>query len=114
MTSPFLRCPGCGGTVPCQQHPETTDASKPHRACRLVLDLEADDRKALADSLYNMADRIERGEMTKGVSGGYSSGYIYELTESDRPTHAEYMRELNAYLDAAAAIRATTPPGEAR
>lgn len=75
-------------------------ADEPKRACRLVLDLQADNRQSLSDALYNMASRIERGEMTQGVSGGYSSGYIYELTESDRPTHDEWARDLRAYLDA--------------
>jgi hypothetical protein len=75
-------------------------ADAPKRACRFVLDLEADTRQDLADALHNMADRIERSEMTRGVSGGYSSGYIYELIESDGPTHDEWARELRAYLDA--------------
>jgi hypothetical protein len=71
----------------------------PKRACRFVLDLQADTRQDLADALYNMASQIERGEMTSGVSGGYSSGYVYELIENDRPTHDEWARDLRAYLD---------------
>lgn len=74
-------------------------ADAPRRACRFVLDLEADTRDDIAAALYNMASQIERGEMTQGVSGGYSSGYIYELSESDHPTHTEWAESLRAYLD---------------
>lgn len=73
-------------------------AEAPKRACRLVLDMEADTRRDLADALYNMASQLERGELTRGVSGGYSSGYVYELTESDHPTHDEWAKNLRAYL----------------
>ena len=70
----------------------------PKRACRFELDLQADTRDELASALFNLATRIERGELSTGVSGGYSSGCVYSLTESDRPTHAEYVEQLNAYL----------------
>lgn len=42
----------------------------PSRACRLVLDLEADTPHDIASALYNMAAQIERDELTRGVSGG--------------------------------------------
>jgi hypothetical protein len=71
----------------------------PQRACRLLLNLQADSREELAGALYNMASRIERGEMSKGVSGGPSSGYIYELVEGEHPTHDDYFQQLTAYLD---------------
>lgn len=74
-------------------------ADAPKRACRFVLDLQADTRQDLADALYNMASQIECGEMTQGVSGGYSSGHIYELSENDRPTHTEWAQQLRDYLD---------------
>jgi hypothetical protein len=76
------------------------DPKQPHRACRLLLDLEADSRDELAGALFNMADRISRGEMSRGVSGGYSSGYIYELVENESPSHDEFFQQLTAYLDA--------------
>jgi len=78
--------PGCGATAPT-------------RAVRLTLKLEADTRHCLASALYHMASEIERGRMTTGVSGGCDSGYIYELTESDHPTHDEYFEQLRVYLD---------------
>jgi hypothetical protein len=74
-------------------------ADAPKRACRFVLDLLAYTRDDRASALFNRASQIERGELTQGVSGGYSSGYIYELTESDRPTHDEWAQNLRAYLD---------------
>jgi hypothetical protein len=73
--------------------------SRRKRACRFVLDLEADTRQDIVNALISMAHQIERDEMTQGVSGGYSSGYIYELSESDRPTHTEWAEKLRAYLD---------------
>lgn len=72
----------------------------PKRACQFLLDLQADTRQDLADALYNMAIQIERGEMTVGISGGNSSGYIYELIENERPTHDEFVQKLRAYLSA--------------
>jgi len=72
----------------------------PKRACRFVLDLEADTQQDIVSALISMAHQIERDEMTQGVSGGYSSGYIYELTLRDRPTHSEWAANLRAYLDA--------------
>lgn len=83
------------------------DLNQPRRACRLVLDLEADDRQGIADALYGMASRIERGEMSRGVSGGYSSGYVYELVENDSPSHDEFFKRLTAYLDAKKATDTT-------
>lgn len=70
----------------------------PRRACRLVLTLEADTRADMVSALENIACQLYRGEMTKGVSGGYSSGHTYEYTEAEHPTHDEYVAQLNAYL----------------
>jgi hypothetical protein len=78
-------------------------ATQPHRACRFTLDIESDTRGDMVTALENIARQLDRGEMTKGVSGGYSSGYIYEYTESESPTHAEYIAELNAHLGRKAA-----------
>lgn len=83
-----------------RRRPDLEQPAAPKRACRFMLDLQADTRKELADALYNMAIQIERGEMTNGVSGGYPSGFIYELVENDRPTHDEFVRDLRAYLEA--------------
>lgn len=72
---------------------------KPKRACVLTLKMEADTRADMASALFNIADLIERGELTVGASGGVNSGAIYEYIESDKPTHEEYFIALQKYLD---------------
>lgn len=76
----------------------TSNTAAPRRACRLVLDLEGDDRDAIIRALENIILSIDREEMNSGASGGYDSGYTYTYTESDRPTHDEYVADLSAYL----------------
>lgn len=86
----------------------------PHRACRLTAKIEADTPHELACYLMHMAQQIERGQLSNGVSGGPSSGAIYELTVADRPTHDEYFEEVRRYLaakDAEKAALATPPAG---
>lgn len=75
-----------------------TKTDAPRRACRLILDLEADDRASIIGALENITTRIDRGEMSSGSSGGYSSGHIYTYTESDTPTHDEFVDALRRYL----------------
>jgi hypothetical protein len=70
----------------------------PVRALRLTLKLEADDRRELACALRNMADQVEREELTAGVSGGPHSGAIYELLTDPTQTHERYFREVQEYL----------------
>lgn len=70
----------------------------PMRAFRLTLKLEADDRTELAWALRNMADQIEREQLTVGVSGGPHSGAIYELLADPTQTHERYFREVQEYL----------------
>lgn len=75
--------------------------SAPVRAFRLTLRLDADTAMDLANALFNLSVRADRGELTVGTSGGSSSGYSYELLHSPEQTHEKYFAELNAYLDAA-------------
>lgn len=70
----------------------------PMRALRLTLKLEADNRAELAWALHNMADQIEREQLTVGVSGGPYSGAIYELLHDPAQTHEQYFRDVQAYL----------------
>ena len=70
----------------------------PMRAFRLTLKLEADDRREMAFALRNMADQVERGELTVGVSGSPSSGAIYELLSDPTQTHAQYFQQVRQYL----------------
>jgi hypothetical protein len=74
--------------------------NKPARAVRLTLKLDADDIGELSSALHNIADSAERGELTTGVSGGPSSGYIYELLQDPTITHDSYHAALREYLDA--------------
>ena len=71
------------------------------RAVRLTLKLEADDRRELACALRNMADQVEREQLTVGVSGGPHSGAIYELLTDPTQTHERYFRGVQEYLRAA-------------
>jgi hypothetical protein len=86
-------------------------SSQPERACRFRLDLQADDFKSLCSAMFNIADMLERRELTTGCSGGYDSGYIYELRESPGPSHDEYFERLTAYL---AEKRAADNPSDGR
>lgn len=71
---------------------------KPTRAHRLTLALEADDLGELASQLINIAHRAERGELSSGVSGSPSSGYVYELLSNPEQTHDKYFAEVQDYL----------------
>ncbi len=71
----------------------------PMRAVRLTLRLDADDTHELAVTLREIADRAERGELTIGVSGGVSSGYIYELLQDPAMTPHAYHVALREYLE---------------
>ena len=73
-------------------------STAPKRAFRLTLRLEADDRAELADALRSFADQVDREEVTTGVSGGPSSGSIYELLHDPAMTHERYFADLNEYL----------------
>lgn len=72
----------------------------PVRAFRLSLALEADTRTDMAWALRNLADRVEREEVTNGVWGSPSDGAIYELLIDPNMTHDAYHQSLRDYLDA--------------
>lgn len=70
----------------------------PQRACRLILEMQADTPGELASALHNFAHLIDRGEVSTGVSGGPSSGAIYELHLGTEPSHNEYFNRVATYL----------------
>lgn len=76
-----------------------TSNAAPMRAVRLTMKVDADDMRELSYALRNIADHAERGELTTGMSGGPSSGYIYELLQDPSMTHDVYHAALRAYLD---------------
>jgi hypothetical protein len=82
-----------------QESQNLGDDRPPQRACVLRLNLQADTREAVIDALNNIGIRIACEQMTTGVSGGYDSGYDYEYTESAEPSHDEYVKKLNAWLE---------------
>jgi len=70
----------------------------PVRAVRLTLMLEADSLRECCASLEQIAWAAERGELTTGSSGGYGSGYTYELLQNPEQTHERYFAELRRHL----------------
>lgn len=73
---------------------------KPQRACILLAKIEADTPAAMASALERLAFEILAGELSGvSLSGGYSSGWIVDYQQSDRPTHDEYFQKLQAHLD---------------
>lgn len=78
-----------------------SEAPKPSRSFRLTLKLEADTREDLANALNQMAYQIDRDQLSVGVSGGPTSGAIYELLHNPNQTHENYFREVRQYLVAA-------------
>ena len=70
----------------------------PVRAVRLTLMLEADSLHECCAALEQIAWAAERGELTTGSSGGYGSGYTYELLQNPEQTHERYFAELRKHL----------------
>jgi hypothetical protein len=70
----------------------------PRRAFHLTLILGADSREELADALRQMASQVDQLKLTVGVSGGPSSGAIYELLSNPEQTHERYFQEVAEYL----------------
>jgi len=73
--------------------------AEPRRAVRLTLQLDADTIRDLAHALEQIAMRVERDEMTTGCSGGYTSGYSYELLQDPEQTHDGYFAQLREHLE---------------
>lgn len=80
-----------------------TDLHKPPlRAHSLVASFGADTEQDLAWMLRQMADEIERGQITVGCSGSPSVGTIYSYRVSPEQTHDVYFQQINAELAAKA------------
>ena len=79
----------------------------PVRSFRFTLLLDADSREDLANELRNIAWRVDADQISNGVSGGPSTGSIYELLHDPAQTHDAYHAQLRAYL------AATKPPSTA-
>lgn len=70
----------------------------PIRAYRLTMQLDADTLSDMVNALMNLSLRADRGELTRGVSGGPDSGYIYELLHDPAQTHETYFSQVREYL----------------
>lgn len=72
----------------------------PKRAVQFRIEIGADSLEALATTLMNLSIQADRHELSAhSVSGGYASGYEQWLTVSDGPTHDDYVKQLNAWLE---------------
>jgi hypothetical protein len=78
----------------------TGDLTPPRRAHVLELKIEADTLHDLIGYLRNFENQLAAGEITRGVSGGYSSGSIYAYSVDETITHDSWAEALNQYLDA--------------
>lgn len=74
---------------------------RPRRAVTMTLTIGADTRLEMALALQHLAFEIEAGQINgpSGCSGGPFSGYSYDFTAAEHPTHDEYIAQLNAYLE---------------
>lgn len=85
-------------------HAQTAGEPKvepPKRAIQFRVDIQADSEDGLARTLGGLAGRVLCQDLSgHSVSGGYDAGYEHWLTVSGRPTHDEYVEQLNAYLAA--------------
>jgi hypothetical protein len=93
-------------TLPEAPQSETTPSGTakvpeaPHRAVRIMLDIDADNRKNLEAAFRHFLHTFDNRSAPSGCSGGYSSGWTYQMWESDHPTHEEYEAALEQYLAA--------------
>ncbi len=71
---------------------------KPKRRVEFKLEVSADSIDELVAYLRNLAFEIQQGTRT-GVSGGYSSGAVYQTVEDESITHESWEKTLNKYLD---------------
>lgn len=70
----------------------------PMRQLRLTLILDADDRDSMSTALMNLSLQVDRNELTVGVSGSPSAGYMYELLQDTAQTHETYFEKVRQYL----------------
>jgi hypothetical protein len=70
----------------------------PKRSHELVCSIGADTQDDLIRALHDFADRIARGEITHGCSGGWNYGTIYSYKHDPSITHDSYFESLKAHL----------------
>ncbi|WP_321810125.1 hypothetical protein [Burkholderia sp. BCC1985] len=71
----------------------------PKRAVQFGAVIQADTPQHLANALTDMAALIAAGEMPeRSIGGGVFSSHHCTLIVADRPTHDEYVEQLQDYL----------------
>lgn len=82
------------------------------RAHSIIVSAGGDTAHDLASELYSLAQRIERGELTKGCSGGSSCGSIYSYVKDPTMTHDRYFEEIEKRIKADAALSPDKPSSD--
>jgi len=70
---------------------------KPKRRVEMSLKVNADSIDELVSYLRNFAFEVSTGTRT-GVSGGHSTGAVYQIVEDESITHESWAVELEKYL----------------
>ena len=70
----------------------------PFRAHSIVLTAGGDTAELLAWELRPLADRIERGSLTVGLSGAPSGHSTYSYRVAPEQTHDSYFQQVDAWL----------------
>jgi hypothetical protein len=70
----------------------------PHRAFRLKMEIEADDREALCGFLHSFVTSLYLDQISTGVTGGYSAGGTYSLTIDPDMTRDRWEADLERYI----------------
>ena len=70
----------------------------PMRSFRLTIRAEADTAADLASELRRLANQVECGELSFGISAGVTSNSIHELLHDPNQTHDEYFKQVKKYL----------------
>lgn len=71
---------------------------KVRRRIEFTLECGADDWRAVARTLYNLAHRAEAGGLSTSASGGYDSGHILEVDVDESITHESWEKDLEKHL----------------
>jgi hypothetical protein len=88
--------------------------TKPRRRVQISLEIGADSWDHLAASIHCIADDIDRqGKLPPwSVSGGYSSGWHYTVSEDESITHESWAKANDAYVKEIRPDKPVTPSTE--
>lgn len=66
----------------------------------MLIKAQGDTPEAIANELHSMANKLRRGELSYGVSGGVTSGCAYVYRENPGQTHEVYFEQIEAEFQA--------------